>query len=155
MERLVRSIHHTEYDEQYYHFGHKAIDCILSYFQDADWGRNLTDSTSTSGSMLCTFRTHTFDQRRHYCTDFIGHLSLTMYAQRQETIVSEQTKHTQTKHQIRGSSGSMDSVFQRAVIAIRMRRQRCRNQDEQDDQEKGRSLTIRHVSRTHAVALDW
>ena len=60
LNRLISYIHHTSEYKQYCHVGDTAQQCRLGLFQDSDFARDLEDSKSTSGGLLCIFGRHTF-----------------------------------------------------------------------------------------------
>ena len=60
-------IHHTSEFEQYCHVGNTAQQCRLGLFQDSDCARDLEDSKSTSGGLLCIFGSQTFVPRSWMC----------------------------------------------------------------------------------------
>ena len=60
LARLISYIHQTFDHKHYCHVGNQTIHCKLGLFQDADFGGQLTDSTSRSGGVLCRFESHTF-----------------------------------------------------------------------------------------------
>ena len=51
--RLISYIHRTCEYRQYCHVGNTAQQCTLGLFQDSDFARDLEDSKSTSGGILC------------------------------------------------------------------------------------------------------
>ena len=58
--RLISYIHHTCEYRQYCYVGNTAQQCRLGLNQDFDFARDLEDSKSTSGGILCIFGSHTF-----------------------------------------------------------------------------------------------
>ena len=60
LAHLISYIHHTSDYRQYCHVGNTAQQCRLELFQDSDFARDLEDSKSTSGGILCIFGSHTF-----------------------------------------------------------------------------------------------
>ena len=60
LARLVSYIHHTSEYRQYCYVGNTAQHCRLGLFQDPDFARDLEESKSTSGGVLCIFGSHTF-----------------------------------------------------------------------------------------------
>ena len=60
LNRLISHIHHTCEYRQYCHVGNTAQQCRLGLFQESDFARDLEDSKSTSGGVLCIFGSHTF-----------------------------------------------------------------------------------------------
>ena len=57
---LISYIHHTSESRQHCHVGNTAHRCKFGLLQDSDLARDLDDSKSTSGGILCTFGSHTF-----------------------------------------------------------------------------------------------
>ena len=57
---LISYVHHTSEFKHYCHVGNTAQQCRLGLFQDSDFARDLEDSKSTSGGLLCIFGSHTF-----------------------------------------------------------------------------------------------
>ena len=60
LARLISCIHHTREFKQYCHVGNTAQQSRLGLFQDSDFARDLEDSKSTSGEILCILGSHTF-----------------------------------------------------------------------------------------------
>ena len=60
LARLISYIHHTSEYRQYWYVGNTAQQCRLGLFQDTDFAGDLDVSKSTSGGVLCIFRSHTF-----------------------------------------------------------------------------------------------
>ena len=60
LARLISYIHFTSDYRQYCHVGNAAQHCRLGLFQDSDFARDLSDSKSTSGEVLCIFGSRTF-----------------------------------------------------------------------------------------------
>ena len=58
--RLISYIHHTSEFKHYCHVGNTAQQCRLGLFEDSDFAEDIEDSKSTSGGILCIFRSHTF-----------------------------------------------------------------------------------------------
>ena len=65
--RLISDIHHRSEFKQYCHVGtlHNNVD--WDCFQDSDFARDVEDSESTSGGLLCIFGSHTFVPRSWMC----------------------------------------------------------------------------------------
>ena len=59
LARLISYSHHTSEFKQYCHVGNRQ-QYRLGLFQDSDFARDLEDSKSTSGGILCIFGSHTF-----------------------------------------------------------------------------------------------
>ena len=60
LARLISYIHHTCEVKQYCHAVNTAQQCRLGLFQDFDFARDLEDSKSTSGGLMCIFGSQTF-----------------------------------------------------------------------------------------------
>ena len=60
LARLISYIHHTCENKQYCYVGNTAQQCSVGLCQDSDFARNLEDSKSTSGSVLCILGSRTF-----------------------------------------------------------------------------------------------
>ena len=58
--RLISYIHHTCEYKLYCYLGNTAKQCRLGLFQDSDFAGDLEVSKSTSGGTLCIFGSHTF-----------------------------------------------------------------------------------------------
>ena len=184
LNRLISYIHHTCEYTQYCHVGNTAKQCRLGLFQDSDFAGDLEDSKSTSGGTLYVFGSHTFGPISWMCkkrtvdshssteSEIIsldtglrldGLLALELW----DLIVSvlgnisrvsdrsgkpEHDVHKSYKSHkdIDAVPSNVQSVRQEAFLYVF------------EDNEavikmimKGRSPTMRHVSRTHRVALDW
>ena len=157
LNRLISYIHHTCEYKQYCHVGNTAKQCRLGPFQDSDFAGDLEESKSTSGETLCIFGSHTFVPISWMC--------------KKQTSVS----HSSTESEII----SLDAGFRMDGVAIldgntnqskqvqgnlstSPTRKKIPGKIDVEDNEavikmiiKGRSPTMRHVSRTHRVALDW
>ena len=150
LNRLISYIHHTCEYKQFCYVGNTANNAGWGLFQDSDFAADLQDSKSTSGGTLCVFGSHTFVTISWMC--------------KKQTSVS----HSSTESEIISLDAGLRldgllalelwdlivSVFgnttQEALLCVF------------EDNEavikmiiKGRSPTMRHVSRTHRVALDW
>ena len=183
LKRLISYIHHTCGYRQYCHVGNTAKQCRLGLFQDSDFAGDLEDSKSTSGGTLRVFGTHTFVPISWMCKKqtavshsstepeiiFLdtglrldGLLALELW----DLIISVfgnisqisdrsgQPDRSQKKIDVMKDIDSVPSNVQSA-------RQEALLFVFEDNEAvikmiiKGRSLTMRHVSRTHRVALDW
>ena len=60
LARLISNIHQTNEYRQCCSVRNTAQQCRLGLFQDSDFARDLEDSKSTSGGVLCIFGSHTF-----------------------------------------------------------------------------------------------
>ena len=177
LNRLISYIHHTCEHKQYCHVGNTAKQCRLGLFQDSDFAGDLEDSKSTSGGTLCVFGSHTFVPISWMCKKQTS----VSHSSRESEITSLDAglrmdgmpAHTHQNDQVRGdpsksptrkkihgkiddlnnvdfTSSNVNSSRKVALLYIF------------EDNEavikmiiKGRSPTLRHVSRTHRVALDW
>ena len=185
LSRLISYIHHTCEYKQYCHVGNTAKQCRLGLFQDSDFAGDLEDSTSTSGGTLCIFGSHTFVPISWMCKKqtAVSHssteseiISLDAGLRLDELLALElwdlivsvfgsvtqisdgtgrpvDVKRNPRKDQCDGEysvPSNVQSSRQEALLYVF------------EDNEavikmiiKGRSPTMRYVSRTHRVALDW
>ena len=60
LSHLISYIHHTSEFKQHCHVRNTAQQCRLGLFQDYDFARDVEDSESTSGGLLCILGSHTF-----------------------------------------------------------------------------------------------
>ena len=184
LNRLISYIHHTCEYKQYCHVGNTAKQCRLGLFQDSDFARDLEDSKSTSGGTLCVFGGHTFVPLSWMCKKqtavfhssteseiisldtglrsdglpalelFLGNVS--RVSDRSGKPESDDHKHHKSHNKI-DVTRNIDSVPSNVQSA----RQEALLYVFEDNEAvikmiiKGRSPTMRHVSRTHRVALDW
>ena len=174
LNRLISYIHHTCEYKQYCHGRNTAKQCRLGLFQDSDFARDLEDSKSTSGGTLCIFGSHTFVPISWMCKKQIavshssteseiisldiglrldGLPALELW----DLIVSVLGNISRVSHNkidvtkdIDAVPSNVQSTRPEALLYV------C------EDTEavikmiiKGRSPTMRHVSRTYRVALDW
>ena len=163
--------------------GNTAKQCRLGLFQDSDFAGDLEDSKSTSGGTLCVFGSHAFVPISWMCKKqtTVSHSSTESEIISLDTglrldglpalelwdlIVSVlgnvshvsdrsgQPDKSQKKIDVMKDIGSVPSHVQSA-------RQEALLYVFEDIEAvikmiiKGRSPTMRHVSRTHRVALDW
>ena len=178
LNRLISKIHHTCEYRQYCHVGNTAKQCRLGLFQDSDFAGNLEDSKSTSGGTLCIFGIHTFVPRSwmfkkktsvsHSSTEseiisldtglrLDGLLALELW----DLIVCP-WEHD-SDHRETGATLSLTSVNNIDCVPsnVQSSHQEALLYVFEDNEAvikmiiKGRSPTMRHVSRTHRVALDW
>ena len=184
LSRLISYFHCTSDYKQYCHVENTAKKCRLGLFQDSDFAGDLEDSKSTSGGTLCVFGSHTFVPISWMCKKqtSVSHSSTESESfpldaglrldgkpalDLWDLIVTvlhgntNQSKQVQgdlstspTRKKIHGKidfvSSNANSFRKEAMLYIF------------EDNEavikmiiKGRSPTMRHVSRTHRVALDW
>ena len=179
LNRLISYIHHTCECKQYCHVGNTAKQCRLGLVQDSDFEGDLEESKSTSGGTLCVFGSHTFVPISWMCkkqtavshssteSEIIsldtglrldGLLALELWDLIVSVLgnisrISDRTGkpvNGEDKHHIDSVPSNAQSARQEALLYVF------------EDNEavvkmivKGRSPTMRHVSRTHRVALDW
>ena len=117
-------------NKQYCHVGNTAKQCRLGLFQDSDFAGDLEDSKTTSGGTLCVLGSHTFVPISWMC--------------KKKTAVSHDLQDIDLV------PSNVQSARQEALLYVF------------EDNEavikmiiKSRSPTMRHVTRTHRVALDW
>ena len=157
LARLTSYIHHTSDQRQYCHVGNTARHCGLGLFQDSDFAGDLEDSKSTSGRVSCIFGSRTFVPISWMCKKptSVSHssteseiislrspkpkLQLTKKKQKVDQLSDVDYVPTYT-HSSQGESQLYIFEDNEAVIEMII---------------KSRSPPIRHVSRTHRVALDW
>ena len=181
MNRLISYIHHTNEYTQYCHVGKSAKQCRLGLFQDSDFAGDLEDSKSTSGGTLCIFGSHTFVPISSMCKKqtFVSHSST------ESEIISLDTglrldglPALELWDLIVSVFGNISHVSDGAGQPVKWKNQSHNKIDVVHDIDlvpsnvqsaslfedneavikmimKGRSPTMRHVSRTHRVALDW
>ena len=156
--------------------GNTAKQCRLGLFQDSDFAGDLEDSKSTTGGTLCIFGSHTFVPISWMCKKqtatglrLDGLLALELWdltvsvfgnvsrvSDRSGQLDNDVHKHhkSQKKINVMENIGSVHSNVQSS-------RQEALLYVFEDNEAvikmiiKGRSPTMRHVSRTHRVALDW
>ena len=163
--------------------GNTAKQCRLGLFQDSDFAGDLEDSKSTSGGTLCIFGSPTFVPISWMCKKqtAVSHSSteseiisldtglrldglpalelwdLMVSVLGNVSRVSDRSVQPDSDVQIRHVTENIDSVPSNVQSA----RQEALLYVFQDNEAvikmiiKGRSPTMRHVSRTHRVALDW
>ena len=145
--RLISYIHHTSEYKQYCHVGNTAKQCRLGLFQDSDFAGDLEDPKPTSGGTLCVFGSHTFVPISWMCKK----QTAVSHSSTESEIISLDTglrldglPALELWDLIVSVLGNVSRVFvfkdNKAVIKMII---------------KGRSPTLRHVSRTHRVAFDW
>ena len=183
LNRLISYIHHTCEYRQYCHVDSTAKQCRLGLFQDSDFARDLEDSKSTSGGTLCIFGSHTFVPISWMCkkqtavshssteSDIIsldiglrldGLLALELcvlivsvfgsvsqISDRTGRLVNVDLKRNHKSH-IDSVPSNVQSSRQEALLYVFEVNEAVIKMI-----IKGRSPTMRHVSRSHRVALDW
>ena len=183
LSRFISYIHHTCEYKQYCYVG-TAEQCRLGLFQDSDFAGDLEDSKSTSGGTLCIFGSHTFVPISWMCkkqtsdshssteSEIIsldaglrldGLLALELW----DLTVSVLGNMTQTTERpgrpVQRSQGKTNALNNIDCVPSKVQSSHqeallCVFQDNEAVIKmitKGRSPTMRHVSRTHRVALDW
>ena len=180
LNRLISYIHHTCEYKQFCHVGNTAKQCRLGLFLDSDFAGDLEDSKSTSGGTLCIFGSHTFVPISWMCKtqtavshsstkseiisldiglmldglpvlelwDLIASVlgNISRVSDRSGKLESDDHKHHKPHKKI-DVMNDIDSV--RSNVQPRA------NEAVIKMITKGRSPTMRHVSQTHRVALDW
>ena len=179
LNRLISYIHHTSEYKQYCHVGNTAKQCRLGLFQDSDFAGDLEDSKSTSGGTLCIFGSHTFVPISWMCKKqtSVSHSST------ESEIISLDTglrldglpalelwdlivSVYGTGRPVKGKNKSYNKINDLQDIDLVPSNVQSASREALlyvfEDNEavikmimKGRSPTMRHVSRTHRVALDW
>ena len=183
LNRLISFVHHISEYRQYCHVGNTAKQSRLGLFQDSDFAGDLEDSKSTSGGTLCIFGSHTFVPISWMCKKITAasHSSTESEIISLDTglrldglpalelwdlIVSvlgnvscadndvHKRHKSQKKIDVMGDIVSVPSNVRSA------RQEACLCVFEDNEAAikmilKGKSPTMRHVSRTHRVALDW
>ena len=159
LNRLISYIHHTCAYKQYCYVGNTAKQCRVGLFQDSDFAGDLEDSKSTSGGTLCIFGSHTFVATSWMCKKQIsvshssteseifsldaglrldGILALEFW----DLIVLMNDVDCVRSNVTSSRQEALLFVFEDNEAVIRMI-------------IKGESPTMRRVTRTHRVALDW
>ena len=160
--------------------GNTAKQCRLGLFQDSDFVGDLEDSISTSGGTLCVFGSHTFVLISWMCKKqtAVSHSSTESEIISLDTglrldglsalelwdlIVSVLGNAESDDHKHHKSHNKIDVM--KDIDAVPSNVQSARqlallyvfenNEAVMKMIIKGRSPTVRHVSRTHRVALDW
>ena len=199
LARLISKIHHTSEYLQYCYVGNTAQQCRLGLFQDSDFARDLEDSKSTSGGVLCIFGSQTFVPISWMCKKqtSVSHSSteaeiisldaglrmdgipaLTLWDLVIEVFHSVPNRTDGPKREPWRNPSAVVKPNMHNPIPIKHTNviptnidhipSDTKNSDSSamlyvfEDNEavikmiiKGRSPTMRHVSRTHRVALDW
>ena len=174
LNRLISYIHHSCEYKQYCYVGNTAKQCRLGLFQDSDFAGDLEDSKSTSGGTLCIFGSHTFVPISWMCKkqSSVSHSSteseiISLDAGLRldgipaldlwDLIVSVLGNTIQTPERPgrpvvndKEQRSNVQSSHQEALLYVFEDNEAVINMI-----IKERSPTMRHVSRTHRVALDW
>ena len=175
LNRLISYIHHTCENKQYCHVGNTAKQCRLGLFQDSDFAGDLEDSKSTSGGTLCVFGSHTFVPISWMCKK----QTAVSHSSTESEIISLDTglrldglPALELWDLSVSVYGSVSRISERIGRPVDVKRNKKISREDHSRQEallyvfedngavikmiiKGRSPTMRHVSRTHRVALDW
>ena len=183
LNRLISYIHHTCEYKQYCHVGNTAKQCRLGLFQDSDFAGDLEDSKSTSGGTLCVFGSHTFVPISWMCKKrtAVSHSSTESEIISLDTglrldglpalelwdlivsVLGNVSRVSDRSGQPDGSQKKIDVMkdIDSVPSNVQSARQEALLYVFEDNEAvikmiiKGRSPTMRHVSRTHRVALDW
>ena len=172
LSRLISYTHYTSEYKQYCHVGNTAKQCRLGLFQDSDLAGDLEDSKSTSGGTLCISGSHTIVPISWKCKKqtSVSHSSTEseiisldaglrldgITALELWDLIVAVLENTTQNHDRTG----------RQVVCSNERHKRKESQRVINDLDnvyfipikmiiKGRNPQMRHVSRTHRVALDW
>ena len=115
-----------------------AQHCRLGLFQDSDFAEDFEDSKSSSGGILCIFGSRTFVAISWMCKkQACAWMAFPLFLKPTRT-----GKPTRTRKHTNRDDFELISVITLLQTQIKTI-------------IKGRSPTMRHVSRTHRVALDW
>ena len=183
LNRLISYIHHTCEYKQCCYVGNTAKQCRLGLFQDSDFAGDLEVSKSTSGGTLCVFGSHTFVPISWMCETqtSVSHSSteseiISLDAGLRldgipaldlwDLIVSVLGNVSRVSDGSGKPDGSQKKIdVMKDIDSVPSNVQSARQEALLyvfEDNEvvikmiiKGRSPTMRHVSRTHRVALDW
>ena len=183
LNRLTSYIHRTCEYKQYCYVGNTAKQCRLGLFQDSDFAGDLEDSKSTSGGTLCGLGSHTFVPISWMCKKqtAVSHSSTeseiisldTGLRLQWDLIVSvlgnvsrvsdRSGKPESDDHKHHQSHNNIDVIKDIDAVPsnVQSARQEALLYVFEDNEAvikmiiKGRSPTMRQVSRTHRVALDW
>ena len=170
--------------KQYCHVGHTAQQCRLGLFQDSAFAGDLEDSKSTSGGTLCVFGSHTFVPINWMCKKqtAVSHSSteseiisldtglrldglpaLELWDLIVSVLGNRSVKHERDDHKHHKSHNKNDVVHDIDLFPSNVQsasREALLYVFEDNEAVikmimKGRSPSMRHVSRTHRVAIDW
>ena len=183
LNRLISKIHHMCEYKQYCDVGNTAKQCRLGLFQDSDFAGDLEDSKSISGGTLCVFGSHTFVPISWMCKKqtAVSHSSTESEIISLDTglrlhglpalelwdlivsVFGNVSRVSDGSGQPDGSQKKIDVMKDIDAVPsnVQSARQEALLYVFEDNEAvikmiiKGRSPTMRHVSRTHRVALDW
>ena len=142
LARLTSHIHHTNDYRQFCHVGNTAQHCRLGLFQDSDFAGDLEDSKSTSGGVFCIFG-RVSDNKPMGQQETVREIKKPKPKQKGNRDVDQLSHVDYVTTDANSSQGESELyIFENNEAVIKMI-------------IKGRSPTMRHVSRTHRVALDW
>ena len=171
LNRLISNIHHTCEYKQYCHVGNTAKQCRLGLFQDSDFAGDLEDSKSSSGT-LCIFGSHTFVPISWMCKK----QTAVSHSSTESEIISLDTGLrldglpalelwdlivSLLGNVFQIDQGNLIMMFNSVPSNVQSSRQEALLYVFEDNEAvikmiiKGWSPAMRHVSRTHRVALDW
>ena len=179
LNRLISYIHHTSEYKQYCHVGNTAKQCRLRLFQDPDFAGDLEDFKSTSGGTLCIFGSHTFVRWMWKKQTAVSHSSTESEIIFLDTgLRLDGLLALELCDLIVSVFGSVSQISDRSGRSVNVDAKRIqKNQGKINVMENIDSVpsnvqssrqeallyvfedneapTMRHVSRTHRVALDW
>ena len=163
--------------------GNTAKQCRLGLFQDSDFAGDLEDSKSTSGGTLCVFGSHTFVPISWMCKKqtAVSHSSTESEIISLDTglrldglpalelwdlifsVLGNVSRVSDRSGQLDKSHNKIDAMkdIDSVPSNVQSSRQQALLSVFEDNEAvikmiiKGRSPSMRHVSRTHRVALDW
>ena len=153
--------------------GNTAKQCRLRLFQDSDFAGDLEDSKSTSGGTLCVFGTESEIISLDAVLRLDGIPALDVWDLIVLVLGNKNQNHDRTGQPVVGGNTShapsqqsrgMFNVLNNVDLVpsnVQFSRQEALLYVFEDNDAvikmiiKGRSPTMRHVSRTHRVALDW
>ena len=179
--RLMSYIHHICDYKKYCHVGNNAEQCRLGLFQDSAFAGVLEDSKSTSGGTFCVFGSHTFVPISWMCKKqtSVSHSSteseiisldaglrldgipaLDLWDLIVEVLGNTNQSHEEQGQLLMNKREVLEDV-DRVPSNVQFSHQEALLYVFEDNEAvikmiiKGRSPTMRHVSRTHRVDLDW
>ena len=185
LNQLISKIHHTCEYKQYCHVSNTAKQCRLGLFQDCDFAGDLEDSKSTSGGTLCIFGNHTFVPISWMCKKqtTVSHSSTESEIISLDTglrldglpalelwdlivsVLGNVSRFSDGSGKPECDVHKHHKPHKKNRSDVPSNVQSARQEDSlyvfKDNETvikmiiKGRSPTMRHVSRTHRVALDW
>ena len=180
--RVISYIHHTSEYRQYCHVGNTAHHCRLGLLQDSELAGDLEDAKSTSWGIFCIFwklnilsvswmctkqtsLSHSSPESENISLDALrtdGFLALDLWDVVIEVLRS--TKSTRTPNPASGNRCETEQFSNVDHIPTNTHSSQGESRLYISEDNKAvmkkiiegrRSPTMRHVSRTHRVALDW